>query len=422
MLADFLKSLNQFEILKKFMSTLIFSAGNNDAGTRSDCFMTLEIKKSGGIHIDLKSKVDSLYGDSIKNLCSNGLKFFNIEHANLTVEDSGALDFVIAARLEACVKQAFETDKEFLLDILEENKYQTEKEMFRFSRLYLPGNSPKMMLNAGIHKPNGIILDLEDSVAPAKKNEARFIVRNALRNVNFYGAERMVRINQLPAGLEDIKYVVPHFVNLLLVPKCETANQIQEVENEIEIQRKIHGFSNPIWLMPIIESALGVENAFEIAKSSANVVALAIGLEDFTADLGVMRTLEGTESFYARTRLVNACKAARIQPIDSVFSDVADEEGLRANVKVSKSLGFEGIGCIHPRQIAPIHESFAPDEIEIEKAKKIVKAFQDAEAKGLGVISIGSKMIDPPVVKRAEKIINLSVSLGLINKDWYLHD
>ena len=170
--------------------------------------------------------------------------------------------------------------------------------------------------------------------------------------------------------------------------------------------------------MPIIESALGIENAYEIANSSENIVAMAIGLEDFTADIGVKRTKEGKESLYARTRLVNACKAVGIQPIDSVFSDVADEEGLRANVKDSKALGFEGIGCIHPRQITPIHECFAPDSQEIEKAKKIITAFKDAEEKGLGVISIGSKMIDLPVVKRAEKTVESAQKLGLLSKDW----
>ena len=396
----------------------IYTAGDNNPKSRSDCFVTLQLTNTGGLKINLKSKVKSLFGDSIIKLCKEELTFFGIKNAVLEIVDTGALEFTIAARIEAAIKQAINTDKEFLQEMLEENKYRTNKDDFRFSRLYLPGNSPKMMLNAGVHKPNGIILDLEDSVAPAKKHEARFLVRNALRRVDFYGAERMVRINQLPAGLEDIKFVVPHYVNLLLIPKCETAEQIKQVDAEIEKQRKIHGFDYPIYYMPILESALGVENAFEIARASENVVALAIGLEDFTADLGVKRTKEGKESLYARMRMVNACKAAGIQPIDSVFSDVGDEEGLRATVKESKMLGFEGIGCIHPRQIMPIHESFAPDKDEIEKAKKIIRAFTEAEKKGLGVISIGTKMIDPPVVKRAERIIRLAVKLNLLSKSW----
>ena len=170
--------------------------------------------------------------------------------------------------------------------------------------------------------------------------------------------------------------------------------------------------------MPIIESALGIENSFEIARASENVVALAIGLEDYTADLGVTRTIEGKESFYARTRLVVAAKAAGIQPIDSVFSDVGDMEALRQNVLVSKSLGFEGMGCIHPRQIPVIKHGFAPDQTEIEKSKKIVLAFESAKLKGLGVVALGSKMIDPPVVARAQKIIDLAVRLNLISGDW----
>jgi citrate lyase subunit beta/citryl-CoA lyase len=396
------------------MNLKTFTAGNNDPDTRSDCLVSYTAKEQGGISFELKSKVQVLYGDAIKELCLNELDYFGIKHADIKIDDSGALDFIIAARIEAALKQAVDTDKEYLLPILPENKYQTLKERFRFSRLYLPGNTPKMMLNAGVHNPYGIILDLEDSVAPAKKFEAKLLVRNALRSIDFYGAERMVRINQLPQGLDDIKYVAAHNVNLILIPKCENTDHILQVEKEIEKERIKHGFTYSIFLMPIIESALGIENAFQIAVSSSNIVAIAIGLEDFTSDLGVKRTKEGRESYFARTRIVNACKAAGIQPIDSVFSDVGDEEGLRQNVLDGKELGFEGIGCIHPRQIAPIHECYAPDSEEIDKAMKIVNAFKEAQLRGLGVISLGTKMIDLPVVKRAEKTIKLATELGLL--------
>ena len=170
--------------------------------------------------------------------------------------------------------------------------------------------------------------------------------------------------------------------------------------------------------MPIIESALGVVNAYEIATASGRVVALAIGLEDYTADLGAPRTPEGRESFYARNQLVNAARAAGIQAIDSVFSDVADMDALRDVVLESKSLGFDGMGCIHPRQIRVIHEAFAPTQMEIDKAKKIVLAFDDATARGLGVVSLGSKMIDPPVVKRSQKTIDLALEAGLLPENW----
>lgn len=394
------------------------SAGNRGLDIRSDCYIEFKKGTGGGIDLQLNSKVDALYGDSIRALVNKILEHFDIQHAHVLIEDSGALDFVIAARLEAAIKKVIETDKEFLLPVLPENKVVYAKDNFRFSRLYLPGNSPKLMLNAGIHYPNGVILDLEDSVAPAKKFEAKFLVRNALRNVNFYGAEKMVRINQIPQGLDDLRYIIPHHADLILVPKCESAEDIKWVNQVIDVHKKEHGIDHPIWLMPIIESAKGVMKAYEIACAADNVASLAIGLEDYTADIGTLRTNEGTESFFARSMVVNAARAARIQPIDSVFSDVADMEALAKNVQESKALGFDGMGCIHPRQIEVIHENFAPAEIEIEKAKKIVMAFKEAEAKGLGVVSLGSKMIDPPVVKRAENTIKTAIQTGKLEADW----
>ncbi len=392
--------------------------GNKGKGIRSDCFVSLELKNEGGIDIQLESKVKVLFGKSIIDLAKEILSYFGIENAKITIEDSGALSFVIAARIEAAIKKLINTDKEYLQELIPENLYGTQKDCNRFSRLYLPGNSPSLMINAGIHNPNGIILDLEDSVAIEKKHEARFIVRNALRQVNFYGAERMVRINQIPQGLKDLDYLIPHNVHLLLIPKCESASQIEQVNQKIDEIKKKHNIKKEIWLMPIVESALGVIKAYEISSAAENVVAIAIGLEDYTADLGTRRTNEATESFFARSMLVNAARAARIQPIDSVFSDVGDMEGLKQNVLESKALGFDGMGCIHPRQIQVIHDNFAPDEAEITKAKKIVNAFMEATEKGLGVVSLGTKMIDPPVVKRAQNTIELAISIGKLNNNW----
>jgi citrate lyase subunit beta / citryl-CoA lyase len=400
------------------MKKTVAISGNSGPKVRSDCEIVLELKSAGGIKIDLTSKVKVLYGESIEKLISEILEFYGIKNAEVKVNDSGALPFVISARMESAVKQLTDTDLEFLPEFLKENNYSTTRDRFRFSRLYLPGNSPGLMINAGLHSADGIILDLEDSVAPERKDEARLLVRNALRQINFCGAERMVRINQGKRGLDDLQYVIPQNVNLILIPKCESPQYVRQVDEEIEAIKKRCNLSDQVFLMPIIESALGIENSFEIARSSVNVVALAIGLEDYTADLGVARSIEGNESFYARTRLVVAAKAAGIQPIDSVFSDVADMETLRKNVRTSKSLGFEGMGCIHPRQIPVIREGFAPDETEIEKAKKIVLAFESAKLNGLGVVSLGSKMIDPPVVARAQKNIDLAIRLGLLSDKW----
>ncbi len=394
------------------------TAGNHGANIRSDCLITLELRDKGGIEIDLKSKVKRFFGASIEQICRQGLDFFGVEHASLTIQDSGALPFVLMARLEAAVKQCVETDKEFLPEMVPQNKYQTTVERYRRSRLYLPGNTPKLFINAGLHGADGIILDLEDSVAPAKKDEARYLVRNALRQNDFYGTERMVRINQLPRGLQDLDVVIPHHVNLVLIPKCESPKQVRQVESRIKSLCQQHKISDKVYLMPIIESAAGVMKAVDIAGASPKLVALAIGLEDYTADIGTRRTAQGRESFFARSMIVNAARAHRLQPIDSVYSDVNDPEGLKEFAQDAKLLGFDGIGCIHPRQVQVIHGVFTPTEAEIERATKIVNAFFKAEEKGLGVVALGSKMIDPPVVKRAQKIVDLAIESGKLDKNW----
>lgn len=393
-------------------------AGNFDSKLRGDCKIRIELSASGGIHIELNSKVKPFFQKSINSLVYGMLEFYSIENAKVIIWDSGALNYVLAARIEAAIKQVIDSTHDYLLPQIEQNLNSSTKDRYRFSRLYLPGNTPYMMINAGLHNPHGVILDLEDAVAPSKKQEARFIVRNALRSQNFYGAERMVRINQGDMGISDLHYIVPHLVQLVLIPKVECPEEIIKVESEIESIKRKFKIEQDIFLMPIIESALGVENAYAISQSSQNIVAMAIGLEDFTADLGVRRTNNGDESIYARRRIVNACHAAKIQPIDSVFSDVADMQALVENVKTSKAIGFQGMGCIHPRQIKIIHKGFAPDEIEIDKAKKIVNAFYKAEEEGVGVVALGSKMIDAPVVKRQLKTLDLAIRLGLLSENW----
>ncbi len=400
-------------------SVMKASAGQRGDKVRSDCYIEIELKKTGRLELNIQSKVASMYGRTLKDDILKMCRFFNIRHALVTVEDNGALPFVVAARFEAAYRRINPSlDKEYLLPFNKKNQYGTGKEKLRRSRLYLPGNEPKFFVNAGLHAPDAVILDLEDSVAHSEKDAAQMMVRNALRAVDFYGAERMVRINQLPKGIEDLKYIIPHNVNVILIPKCESPEQIKEVETEVKRLKEVYKIKNEVYFMPILESALGIINAFSIASASENNCALAIGLEDYTADIGTPRTPEGRESFFARTMLINAAKATGIQAIDTVFSDVNDMEGLRQSVVEAKALGFEGKGCIHPRQIQVVHDAFAPTPDEIEKARKIVLAFEDAEKKGLGVVSLGSKMIDAPVVKRAHKIVKLALLNRLIEEDW----
>lgn len=395
------------------------SSGKQGDKIRSDCYIEIEKNKSNKVNLNIKSKVDVMYGDDITKLVNEMVKFFELKNVNIFIDDFGALPFTICARFENAVKRLFpEITKEYLLPFNTKNNYKTAKDKLRRSRLYLPGNEPKFYPNAGLHNPDGIILDLEDSVAPSEKDSAQLIVRNALRATDFYKAERMVRINQLPRGIEDLKFVVPHNVHLILIPKCESADQVKTIECEVEVLKELYGIKNSIYFMPIIESAKGVINSYEIASASNYNCALAVGLEDYTADIGTQRTNEGKESFFARSMIINAAKAAGIQAIDTVFSDVSDMEGLRASVIEAKSLGFEGKGCIHPRQIKVINEAFAPANEEIEKAKKIVLAFEEAEAQGIGVVALGSKMIDAPVVKRAHRIIELALLNNIISKNW----
>jgi citrate lyase subunit beta/citryl-CoA lyase len=392
-------------------------AGPQGEDVRSDLQAVVEITASGGLTIELDSKVGLLYGDSIRDQAAHVLEQLSVRNARVSIDDKGGLPFTVAARVEAAARRAGAAGKG---DPRPERTVTrtgpTARDRLRRSRLYLPGNQPKLMINAGIHRPDGVILDLEDSVHPDEKDTARLLVRNALRCIDFMGAERMVRINQLPLGFDDLKVIVPEGPDLILIPKVEHADQVREVDERIRGVRAKEGDGYAIWLMPILESALGVENAFAVATAADTVVALTIGLEDYTADLGVVKTQAGEESQYARSRLVNAARAAGIQAIDSVYGDVGDVEGLKDWARRSRALGFEGMGCIHPRQIEPIHEAFAPSREEIDKALKIVAAFEEAQSKGLGVVRLGSKMIDPPVVLRAQRLVANARRMGLVGQ------
>ncbi len=387
-------------------------AGHHGKDVRSDLRVAIEPRDSGGLEITLESRVSLYYGGSILSQTRQVLESFRVKHARISIHDEGALAFVISARIETAVKRAGLGGDQKVLPEKITLREPSARDRLRRSRLYLPGSEPKYFINAGLHGPDAIILDLEDSVHHAEKDAARILVRNTLRAVDFGGCERMVRINQLPLGLQDLTEVIPEEPDLILIPKVERPEQVSQVDRMIDELKSRDRIDRQIWLMPIVESALGIENAFAIATVSPNIAALTIGLEDYTADLGVAKTLEGRESQYARARLINAAKAAGIQAIDSVFGDVGDLAGLRQWGENSRALGFEGMGCIHPSQIPVIHEAFAPTQTEIEKALKLVMAFEEAQQRGLAVVSLGSKMVDPPVVERAHKLVARAKAMG----------
>jgi len=397
----------------------VASAGKGDAGVRSDCLVEVEIKTRGGIGLTLQSKVEKLYGESIAALLKEVCASLGVHHAAFHIVDQGALPFVLAARIESAVRRASPgLQTSFLPAPLVRRQAASLRDRMRRTRLYLPGNEPKYLINAGLHGPDCIVLDLEDSVPPDEKDAARLLVRNALRSVDFLGSERMVRINQGRMGLEDLRAIMPSSPGVILLPKCEDAEQVQSIETEMRSLERRHKIGYEVLLLPIIESALGIVHAYAIASASPRVCALAIGLEDFTADIGVERTPEGRESLFARATVVTAAKAAGVQALDSVYSDVEDAEGLRNSTRESKSLGFDGRGCVHPRQVADIHSALAPRPAEVQRAQQILLAFERARKSGSGVAALGSTMIDLPVVARAERVLRLAQQLGLIESEW----
>jgi citrate lyase subunit beta/citryl-CoA lyase len=389
-------------------------AGHAGEDVRSDLRVIFEPLATGAVEIELHSRVAPFYGQAIEAQARAVLSALNVSRGRLILEDQGALPYVIAARIEAALRRAGLPPGRRALPEPVPLPPPSPRDRLRRSRLYLPGSQPKFFINAGLHNPDGVILDLEDSVHPAEKDAARILVRNALRSVSFGSAERMVRINQLPAGREDLEEIIPEAPDAVLIPKVEQPDQVREVSESVGALKLRAKIDRPIWLIPILESALGIENAFAIASAAESVVALTIGLEDYTADLGVVKTRSGDESDYARRRLVNAACAAGVQVSDSVYGDVGDLDGLREWARRARAWGFQGMGCVHPRQIPVIHEAFAPTKAEIEKALKVVAAFEEAQRRGLAVVSLGSKMIDPPVVERAVKLVNQARAMGLL--------
>ena len=250
---------------------------------------------------------------------------------------------------------------------------------------------------------------------PAAKDEARLLVRNALLALDLGGAERMVRINQGAAGDDDLAAIAPCNPHLILLPKVEEAAQVRHVAGRL---RELLGGREAPFLMPILESPAGIFRAEEIASAEDSVVALTLGLEDLSAELGAPRTAEGWESFLARQTTVYAARAAGVQPIASVFSDIRDEQALAQYVRRERGLGFDGIGCIHPGQIEVVHREMTPTAAEAERAVRIVRAAREAEAKGLGAVAVGSKMVDPPVVRQAVRTVELAIAGGVLAADW----
>ncbi len=288
------------------------------------------------------------------------------------------------------------------------------------SLLFLPGNTPNMLINCNVLGADAVIFDLEDAVSPAEKDAARLLVRGALANLDFEKSETVVRINSTdtPFWQKDLDTVIPQRPKMILLPKVNSPEDVRMVDEYITaIEKKENFEADGVGLIPLIETALGVENSFLIATASRRVKALFLGAEDLTADLQCKRTKEGREIEYARTRLVVAARAAGIDVYDTPFTDVNDDEGIKVDAALAKALGFSGKASISPRHVDAINEAFSPTEAEINYAYEVLDAIRLAKEQGRGAISLHGKMIDAPIVARAERTIAAAKILGLERGD-----
>lgn len=280
----------------------------------------------------------------------------------------------------------------------------------RRSMLFVPGNNPGMVRDAYIYGSDSIMFDLEDSVSANEKDAARFLVFNALKSINYGTKELVVRVNDLNSGLgiQDLEAIVRAQPHVIRLPKTETAQDIIDCEREIErIEREAGIPVGKTGMMAAIESARGVLNALSIAESSKRLIGIALGAEDYVTDLKTTRS-DGTELYFARSMILNAARAAGIDALDTVYSDVNNEEGFIAEATLIKKMGFDGKSVINPRQIAPLHKVFMPTEKDLQKARAIVEAIEEANARGSGVASLKGKMIDKPVATRARYMLALA--------------
>ncbi len=290
----------------------------------------------------------------------------------------------------------------------------------RRTMMYVTGNNPANIMDAHLYGADSIMFDLEDSVSLKEKDAARFLVYNALRNIDFGGVETVVRINGLdtPFGRDDLEAMVRAQPDIIRLPKAEKAEDVIEAERIIaDIEEKIGLKVGTTKMMAAVESPLGIINAYSIAKASKRLIAIAIGAEDFVTNMKTNRSPEGIELLAARSQLVLAARAAGIYALDTVYSNINNDEGFIEETKLIKQLGFDGKSVIHPKQVNLTHKVYAPTDKEIRNAIRVVDAIHDAESKGSGVIALDGKMIDGPIVDRAYRVIELAKATGVYKED-----
>jgi citrate lyase subunit beta/citryl-CoA lyase len=290
----------------------------------------------------------------------------------------------------------------------------------RRSLLYVPGNMPSMLQNVTIFDADVVQLDLEDAVPLSEKDAARILVRKFLDGYAVRRQEVFVRINGLdtPYAEDDLREILPALPDGIRLPKADTPEVVERLDTLLtEFEESFDGRLGRFKIIPSIETAHAVIHAFDVARSSERIVALAFGAEDYTASMEIERTKSGEELFTARNRMLWAAKATGVQAIDSIFADVDDVEGLRRETEQIKKIGFTGKSLVNPRQIELVHEIFRPKQSEIDYALEVMESIRRARELGTGVISLRGRMVDAPVVKRAARMLKTAVSMGLVAED-----
>ncbi len=374
---------------------------------KGDCRVTLVPATS--LEIEVTTGDPRLFERGIREVVAETVQALGASvRARIAVADEGALNYVLAARVEAAVRAAAPAARPIAPEIA---RRASDRDAPRRSRLYAPGNSPRILVGIELHGADLVLVDLEDSVPPAEKPTARVLVKHLLASIPF-PHEVWVRVNPLGLGGEDdVREVLlarPHGVAL---PKAESRDDVRALASVLEQAERASGAAvGTTWIMPIVETARGVLHAEEIAAADPRVAVMAFGAEDYTRDVGARRTPEAL--LFARSMIVAAAKAAGVQASDTVYGNVDDEAGLAAEAARARDLGFDGKGAVHPSQVGVLHEAFTPSEQEMEQARAIVAAAEAAEAQGIGAVAVDGKMVDRPVLERARRSLRLAERLG----------
>lgn len=374
---------------------------------KADCLVV--VRKADRLSVTVSTKNRSLLEAGIRAASEEVLAALGRPAVAVEVQDQGSLDYVVAARIEAAVRRLFPDRRVEGSDAAA--REPSARDRLRRSRLYAPGNHPRLLVGIEIHGADCVLLDLEDSVPPGEKDAARILLRRLLAAVPFPG-EVWVRVNPLDAGgRDDLAEVLEGRPHGICLPKAETSDDVRALAKELErIERKFGIAVGATHIMPILETARGVLHCVEVAGADERVAVVAFGAEDYTRDVGGRRTQESL--LFARSMTVAGAAAAGVQASDTVYADLGNEAGLADECARARDLGFGGKGAINPRQLPTIHRAFSPTADEVATATAIVEAAREAEDRGLGAVAVDGRMVDQPVVERARRVLRAAEALA----------